>query len=565
LYIICTFGTNKSVLIKEKYSYFLYCVVACVNVHHYMLYSGLIFDESEGPDHTLQALSSDAKVKVTLKEDPRQSEMLGKLLKSSNPEDLRAANRLIREMVRRDEKRMEKLQKRLDELELINNNVKLLNEMLSHYKPGAAQHEKQIIDELYGSVEKMRPQLFRMASELQQNEDGMTQILAANDNLIRVLDYYQKVMGKKEEEDKKEEESAPPPSTTNGGGGTHDLLLELADLNFDNQLAPPISATPTTTSTNNDMLLDDINLGLPGIPAVNTIIPPLDVSLMGDQSSVPLMGGGPSLVSQPPLIGGFQQPLMGGAQPTMGGAQPTMGGAQPMMGGIQPMMGGIQPMMGGARPTTGGIQSTMGVAQGGTQPLLGGVQPAMSGSSSNSGSDLLGDLNLFGITPTSFPVTTPPSVQPLPPPTNQSPSLSHIPLSPLDNIIIPLESIKPDNRPPVPVINKGGVTVSLLMTQNVPAPDVCVMIISSISTNPFIITNYLVQAAAPKAMKVKLQTPTASEFKAYSPFVPPANVSQIMLLANPSKVPVRLRFRISYMPQNGTEVVEIAEVSFPSS
>jgi ADP-ribosylation factor-binding protein GGA len=406
--------------------------------------------------------------------------MLGKLLKSSNPEDLRAANRLIREMVRRDEKRMEKLQKRLDELELINNNVKLLNEMLSHYKPGAAQHEKQIIDELYGSVEKMRPQLFRMASELQQNEDGMTQILAANDNLIRVLDYYQKVMGKKEEEDKKEEESAPPPSTTNGGGGTHDLLLELADLNFDNQLAPPISATPTTTSTNNDMLLDDINLGLPGIPAVNTIIPPLDVSLMGDQSSVPLMGGGPSLVSQPPLIGGFQQPLMGGAQPTMGGAQPTMGGAQPMMGGIQPMMGGIQPMMGGARPTTGGIQSTMGVAQGGTQPLLGGVQPAMSGSSSNSGSDLLGDLNLFGITPTSFPVTTPPSVQPLPPPTNQSPSLSHIPLSPLDNIIIPLESIKPghlyplcvchnnqsiDNRPPVPVINKGGVTVSLLMTQ----------------------------------------------------------------------------------------------------
>jgi ADP-ribosylation factor-binding protein GGA len=38
---------------------------------------GLIFDESEGPDHTLQALSSDAKVKVTLKEDPRQSEVSG--------------------------------------------------------------------------------------------------------------------------------------------------------------------------------------------------------------------------------------------------------------------------------------------------------------------------------------------------------------------------------------------------------------------------------------------------------------------------------------------------------
>ena len=47
----------------------------------------------------------------------------------------------------KDEKRMEKLKKRLDELELITNNVKLLNEMLSHYKPeSAAEHEKQIIE-----------------------------------------------------------------------------------------------------------------------------------------------------------------------------------------------------------------------------------------------------------------------------------------------------------------------------------------------------------------------------------------------------------------------------------
>ena len=41
---------------------------------------------------------------------------------------------------------MEKLKKRLDDLELINNNVKLLNEMLSHYKTDASDHEKQIIE-----------------------------------------------------------------------------------------------------------------------------------------------------------------------------------------------------------------------------------------------------------------------------------------------------------------------------------------------------------------------------------------------------------------------------------
>lgn len=72
--------------------------------------------------------------------------MLQKLLASRNPDDLRAANRLIREMVRRDDKRMQKLQKRLDELELVQNNVKLLNELLSHYKSDSGEQERLLID-----------------------------------------------------------------------------------------------------------------------------------------------------------------------------------------------------------------------------------------------------------------------------------------------------------------------------------------------------------------------------------------------------------------------------------
>ena len=41
---------------------------------------------------------------------------------------------------------MEKLKKRLEDLDLINNNIKLLNEMLSHYKEDSAEHEKTIIE-----------------------------------------------------------------------------------------------------------------------------------------------------------------------------------------------------------------------------------------------------------------------------------------------------------------------------------------------------------------------------------------------------------------------------------
>ena len=37
-------------------------------------------------------------------------------------------------------------------------------------------------------------------------------------------------------------------------------------------------------------------------------------------------------------------------------------------------------------------------------------------------------------------------------------------------------------------------------------------------------------------MKVKLQPPTGSDLLAYNPLSPPASISQIMLLANPTKV-----------------------------
>ena len=73
-------------------------------------------------------------------------QMLQKLLSSKNPDDLRAANRLIREMVRRDEKRMQKLQKRMEDVELIQNNVKLLNELLTHMQNDSGEQERLLVE-----------------------------------------------------------------------------------------------------------------------------------------------------------------------------------------------------------------------------------------------------------------------------------------------------------------------------------------------------------------------------------------------------------------------------------
>ncbi|KAG8535098.1 hypothetical protein GDO81_029449 [Engystomops pustulosus] len=100
--------------------------------------------------------------------------MLARLLKSSHPEDLRAANKLIKEMVQEDQKRMEKISKRVNAIEEVNNNVKLLSDMLSAFRSGQwSEGSEDLMKELYQRCEKMRPTLFRLASDTEDNDEAL--------------------------------------------------------------------------------------------------------------------------------------------------------------------------------------------------------------------------------------------------------------------------------------------------------------------------------------------------------------------------------------------------------
>ena len=44
-----------------------------------------------------------------------------------------------------DEKRMERMKRRLDELELVQNNVRLMNELLSHFRPESGEDERLLL------------------------------------------------------------------------------------------------------------------------------------------------------------------------------------------------------------------------------------------------------------------------------------------------------------------------------------------------------------------------------------------------------------------------------------
>ena len=120
----------------------------------------------------------------------------------------------------------------------------------------------------------------------------------------------------------------------------------------------------------------------------------------------------------------------------------------------------------------------------------------------------------------------------------------------------------------------------LTVTQNSPAPSVVVIVVSIISTNVTPATNVQFQAAVPKVynhiilkatlkwhlvlvgkkssawaavvtcslpqvMRVKLQPPTSMELGAFNPISPPPSISQIMLLANPTKVHAECGCRVA--------------------
>lgn len=113
---------------------------------------------------------------------------------------------------------------------------------------------------------------------------------------------------------------------------------------------------------------------------------------------------------------------------------------------------------------------------------------------------------------------------------------------------MPLESIKPSSILPVTVYDQHGFRVLFHFARD-PLPgrsDVLVVVVSMLSTAPQPIRNIVFQSAVPKVMKVRLQPPSGTELPAFNPIVHPSAITQVLLLANPQKEKVRLRYKLIF-------------------
>lgn len=130
----------------------------------------------------------------------------------------------------------------------------------------------------------------------------------------------------------------------------------------------------------------------------------------------------------------------------------------------------------------------------------------------------------------------------------------------LNDVFIKLENIQASTKKPITMLDdKNGISVTLHFAKDKPKEDVSVFVITTISKNSMPLTNYLFQAVVPKGCKMKLQPPSSTELPPFNPFLPPAAITQILLIANPEHVQVSLKFIISYCMDDET-VTEMGEV-----
>ncbi|KAF4070126.1 hypothetical protein AMELA_G00297720 [Ameiurus melas] len=467
--------------------------------------------------------------------------LLAELLRSKNPEDLQEANRLIKNMVKEDDVRVQKMTRRMHTLEEVNNNVKLLSEMLSHYdQDRSSDADRDLIKELYERCDKLRRTAFKLATETEDHDTSLGEILQASDELERVLSLYRKVVKGETEGDNTEEQK-----TALGKGCETDTLIDLTGLAeppapqtalptqlsrapFSNQTACSIPVIPppprrlaggSASQTSSPIhkaseaspahsLLDDelLSLGLNESPPVHSRPKLEDVSNQWTSLQAPAPPGLDLFSSGAAAPGTLFPPAHTSGHPT----HPDM------------VTQGLQDL---AMLNLGEVQSVSG------QPVMAtGVGLGFGVSSSLSSNPFISS---------SMPGSPLRSLQ-------GNPVRSEASLS---NLHVPLDSIKTSKALPVNAYDKDGVRVLLHFGSECPPgrPDVLVIVVSMLNTAPLTVKNIELQAAVPKSMKVKLQSPSGAELVPFNPVLPPSSITQVMLLANPLKEKVRLRYKLMFL------------------
>ncbi|CAJ1053817.1 ADP-ribosylation factor-binding protein GGA1-like isoform X4 [Xyrichtys novacula] len=469
------------------------------------------------------------RAKSAVFEDEEKSKTLSRLLNSTHPEDLRAANKLIKEMVQEDQKRVEKVSKRVNAIQEVKESVSLLSQLLEGYnKESCSQSNQELIKDLYQRCEKMRPTLFRLASDTEDNDEALADILQANDSLTQVINLYRQLV-------KGEDVSKDGAAASSQPAGSSSALVDLMGLNALDSTTP--STLQTLTQNMGISLLDDELMSLGLNATENCDLQNVLQSSVGTEATAPPLPAAvllPAVQTQAPPVAGSVAPSKPMEELELLGRTLLQQSLPPesqqvKWDKLQPQsrvsLRDLQKSSINSKPAPNATTTSSGPV---TAPL--GPTSTLEIQPEQPDTLLLSGLSLTAAEKGSLAVADP---------------YDNISLA---EVTVPLETIKPSSLLPVTVFDKHSLRVLFTFARDCPPsrPDVLVVIISMLSSAPIPVTHIRFQAAVPKVMKVKLQPPSSMELPAFNPILPPAAITQILLLANPHKEKVRLRYKLTF-------------------
>ncbi|XP_077415366.1 ADP-ribosylation factor-binding protein GGA1-like isoform X2 [Vanacampus margaritifer] len=500
-----------------------------IDAYQMLKKQGIIKQDPELPPDKLPNLPP-PRPKNAIFEDEEKSKMLSRLLNSSHPEDLKAANKLIKEMVQEDQRRTEKVTKRVGAIQEVKESITLLTQLLQDYDANTTnQSNSELLQDLYQRCEKMRPTLFRLASDTEDNDEALAEILQANDNLTHVINLYkQQVKG----------EIVNSNNALNAQKQTvGTALLDLSGLDTSPQSPPSFPELPTPTDSLNATsqetgisLLDDELMSLGLSEGTHTSNPP---SQPEDSTAWDSFQSSDSIDADTPAA----PSLLLSPEPSSH-SHPVSPASAPKGSVLDELDLLGKTLLQQSLPPEG-LQVKWYRDKQQVKPTLRDLQ-------SKAGSNM---------TPNPIPVfSSDRPALPLPSETTNFGPTFDKPLEKapagvsLADVFVPLESVKPSSLLPVTVFDGHSLRVLFHFACDSPPsrPDVQVVIISMLSSAPVPVTNINLHISARKSMAVKLQPPSGTDLPAFNPILPTAAVTQIMLLANPDKERVELQYRLSF-------------------
>ncbi|XP_059717382.1 ADP-ribosylation factor-binding protein GGA2 isoform X2 [Haemorhous mexicanus] len=443
--------------------------------------------------------------------DEEKSKLLARLLRSSHPEDLQAANRLIQSVVKEEQEKSAQVSRRVNTISEVSENVKRMDEFLESYRRcELSPADQESLQALFQRCERLRPLLFRLACEAAPDEEALAEVLQANDKLSRALGQYRQVVASQEDGDGagSAASSARAPACRAAPRRTRSYtLIDFSELEA-TALTPPepsadtASASRHGSSTSSCLLEEQLHsLGLSNSPAT--------------QEPAPDFG-----LAEPAVHNGFREGVS--AVQTLAPQE----GWEDICAGKSEFQGLDEQLSPPSRTETFSLD-------------LSPMKLPFPDRPNNS-------------------VADPPLLSPgydLKPAASLHPASND---ASLENLFVPLVSVTPSTISPLTVYDRNGFKAMLHFSRD-PAPgrpDVLVMVLSMLSTSAHPIKDIVFQAAVPKTMQLKLQPASGFELPAFSPLLPPAVLSQD---------PIRLRYRLAFT-QGVQPFREVGEVTgFPEA